>query len=130
MSVFERIRAEVTIGLELETPYGGEKFTVKSIDDTKLVFFIKSVEVEVTKESWNGIPAFLGKGWTRIGANHIASSNLDSDTLEKYLRDHTPPDKKRSQGSNVAPLLEYLGIGEVDHRRPNKIRMKQPLPES
>ncbi len=121
MSVFEKILSKVHIGLELRTPSSKRSkglFKVTAIDENKVVFFIKTIEIEVSKRSWNGIPDSLGERWVRIGANHIDSSKLDPDTLEKYLRNNTPSNKMHSQGSYVAPLLEYIGIAEIDRKRP------------
>jgi hypothetical protein len=124
MSVFERILKEVRPGLELGTPYADERFTVKAVKLDRVVFFIKNIEIPVSKDSLNGIPKFLrNKGWVRIGAAHIHSDKLPTGTLEKYLRDTTPSKSKHSQASYVAPLLKYLKIVEIDYCKPTKIRL-------
>ncbi|MCL5877991.1 MAG: hypothetical protein M1540_09295 [Candidatus Bathyarchaeota archaeon] len=124
MSVFDKIIREVKPGLKFKTPALGKQFTVKSVESDKIVFFIRTMEIEVSKESLNGIPDFLKeKKWVKIGAKHEATWNVDDFTLEKYLRKTTKSKSKHSQASYVAPLLEYLKIVEVDHTRPTQIRL-------
>jgi hypothetical protein len=90
-----------------------------------VVFFVRKTNIEVSKQCWDGIPDFLkNKGWVLIGANHVVTDELDEGTLEKYLRKCTKSKSKHSQGSYVAPLLEHLGIVEVDHQRPSKVRLR------
>lgn len=126
MSVFDRITSEVHAGLQLKTPSLNKPFTVKAVEADRVVFFIKTMEIAVSKDSWNGLPDFLkDKSWVKIGAKHEASPYVDDFTLEKYLRKTTESKSKHSQASYVAPLLEYLRIVQVDRDRPTKIRLIQ-----
>jgi hypothetical protein len=131
MSVFDRIVREVHSGLQLKTPYYSRLFVVKSVELDKVVFFIRTMTIDVSKDCWNGIPDFLkGKDWVLIGSRHESTANIDDSTLEKYLRKCTKTKSKHSQGSYVAPLLEYLKIVEVDHNRPTKVRLISPSPDN
>jgi hypothetical protein len=124
MSLFDKIKQQVRQGLILKTPYEKETFIVKSVDSDKIVFFIKTIPIEVSKDSLNGVPEFLkNKGWGPIGAAHVHSKNISKFTLERYLRDTTPSKSKHSQGSYVASLLEFSEIVEVKHTRPTMVKL-------
>jgi hypothetical protein len=126
LSVFDRILKKVREGLVLYTPVQEKEFKVKSVEPERIVFLAGITPIEVSKNCWNGIPNFLkGKGWVRIGAEHVVLEKLPIGTLERYLRENSVSDKSReSQGCYVAPLLEYLNIVEVYHGIPSKVRLK------
>ena len=125
MSLFERIRREVPVGLVLHTPVRENPFTVKSIEQDQLVFLVRRTNIRVSKTCWDGLCEFLKKqgGWVTIGAKHEVTENVDDYTLEKYLRKCTSSKSKQSQSTYVAPLLEHLKIAEVKHSRPSQIRL-------
>lgn len=72
MSVFETILKRIKKGMVLYTPVQRKQFSVYSVDDEKLVFFVGAkTKIEVPRACWDGIPSFLkGRGWVKIGAKH------------------------------------------------------------
>lgn len=125
MTIFDRILKEVRVGFVLYTPVQEKQFEVKAVEPERLVFFTGQTRIEVSKNCWNGVPNFLrGKGWVRIGAEHVVLEKLPIGSLERYLRENSINDKsKESQGSYVAPLLEHLKIVEVRRKRPSAVRL-------
>lgn len=126
MSVFERITKEICSGMVLYTPVMKSRFTVDSVEADRLVFSVGSKPslIPVPKACWDGIPDFLRcKDWVKIGQKHDVA---EKGTLEEYLDTRHNPHQHRhpSWGSYVVPVLEHLGIFEVDHRRPSKVRLK------
>ena len=124
LSLFERITNEVCSGLKLKTPVQRCPFVVDSVEPDKVVFFARKTHIEVSKGCWDGLLDFLKDGrWVLIGGKHEVTANIDIGTLEKYLRNCTISKTKHSQARYVASLLEYLGIIEVDHYPPSKVRL-------
>ena len=124
--VFDRILNEVPVGLVLRTPVQGKKFKVVAKEPERLVFLAGITHIEVSKDCWNGVPDFLkGKGWVEIRAEHVVLEKLREGSFERYLREHSVNDKSReSQACYVVPLLEHIGIVEIDPSPPSRVRLK------
>ena len=126
MSVFERIRRDIPVGTPLKTPVRNKPFTIERYEPNAVVFSVgvNHLPIPVPRACWDGIPDFLrGKPWVRIGSKHDVA---EKGTLEEYLDTHQNPHQHRhpSWGSYVVPVLEHLGIVEVDHCTPSKVRLK------
>lgn len=125
MSVFDKILTEAPEGLILYTPVRYKPFKLLKKQPEQIIFMVKKTKIKVTKESLNGVPNFLkNKGWVKIGARHYALKKIRKGTLERYLRENSATNKRSSQGSYVAPLLEHLNIIQVIHKKPSAIKLK------
>lgn len=61
-----------------------------------------------------------GKGWVRIGAIHdVPIEETFKEFVQRYAH--------RSAASYVAPILEKIGVVEIDRRRTAKIRFIQDV---
>jgi hypothetical protein len=126
MSLFDKIRTEVSKGLELYTPSRKKPFTVFSVESDRIVFCVGVNDnlIPVPKECWNDIPDFLrGKGWIISGPKHdVAETGTFNEFLDKHQNkgQHRHPD----WASYVVPMLVYLKIVEV-RMSPTQIRLKQ-----
>jgi len=130
MSVFERIAEEIDSGMILYTPVRRARFTVDSVDaeNGMVVFFVGTkTRIKIPKACWDGVSSFLrGKDWVEIGARH---DTAPLGTFEEYLDRFWKQGKTHaSAASYVVPVLEHLGIAEVDHGIPSRIRLKQYQP--
>jgi hypothetical protein len=125
MSVFDKVLKGIKKGMVLHTPVKRKQFSVYSVDDEKLVFFVGAkTKIEVPRACWDGIPSFLkGREWVKIGAKHETTKNVLPGSLERYL-DGCPNKTSASAAEYVAPVLKYLNIVEVDPSRPSKIRLR------
>jgi len=124
MSVFDRVTKEIRVGMTLLTPVRNAPFTIDSIDAEHVVFFVGAkTRIKIPRACWDGIPNFLrGKGWVKIGAKHDVAPR---GTFEEYLDQYWSEGKSHaSRASYVVPVLEHLGIVEVDHCRPSKVKLK------
>ncbi|WNZ29549.1 MAG: hypothetical protein IAX21_01365 [Candidatus Bathyarchaeota archaeon] len=125
MSVFDKILTEAPEGLILFTPVRYNPFKLLHKQPEQIIFMVKKTKIKVTKESLNGIPDFLkNKGWVKIGAKHDSLNKIKKGSLERYLRENSATNKRSSQGSYVAPLLEHLSIIQVIHKKPSAIKLK------
>lgn len=87
---------------------------------------IKHEEIPVPKACWDGIHNFLkGKDWVKIGQKHEVA---EEGTFTEYLDSIQMPNQHRHPdwGSYVPPVLEYVGLAEIDPKRPSKIRLAKP----
>jgi len=126
MSVFERITREIRSGMVLHTPVRRARFKVDSVDAKNgiVVFFVGAeTRIKIPRVCWDGIPDFLrGRGWVKIGARH---DTAPIGTLEEYLDRYWKQGKTHASGASyVVPVLEHLGIVEVDHKTPSKVRLR------
>lgn len=126
MSVFERITREIRSGMILYTPVRRAQFKVDSVDaeNGMVVFFVGTkTRIKIPKVCWDGVPGFLrGKDWVKIGARH---NTAPLGTFEEYLDQYWKQGKTHASGASyVVPVLEHLGIVEVDHGIPSRIRLK------
>ncbi len=126
MSVFERILKEIHEGIDLYTPVYRKPFTVDSIDaeNGMVIFFVGTkTRIKIPRACWDGIPSFLrGKDWVKIGARH---NTAPLGTFEEYLDQYWKQGKTHASGASyVVPVLEHLGIVEVDHSIPSKVRLR------
>ena len=124
MSVFEKVTREIRAGMALRTPVRNAPFTIDSKDAKHIVFLVgTTTRIKIPRACWDGIPNFLrGKGWVKIGAKHDVAP---SGTFEEYLDQYWSEGKSHASGASyVVPVLEHLGIVEVDHRIPSKIKLK------
>jgi hypothetical protein len=119
MTVIGKLKNEIKPGATMHTPSGRAEFEIESVDDSGVTFLVGlgRWKTKIPAKCWEGIPAYLrGRGWVRIGASH---DTADTSTLEAYL----DPVVKTSSSSYVVPVLEKIGIVEVDRNRPAKIRL-------
>jgi len=125
MSVFEKVTREIHSGMVLYTPVGRARFTIGSVETDKVVFLVGATEskIKIPRVCWDGIPAFLrGKGWVKIGPRH---DTAPTGSFEEYLDQWWSQGKTRRSGASyVVPVLEHLGIVEVDHNKPSKIKLR------
>jgi len=123
MSLFERIRANIRAGMVMYTPVKKKDFRVEAVENDKVVFRVgeKGNHIKVPRHCWDGIPNFLrGKGWVEIGSKHEVA---EKGTFEEYL-DGCDSKRHASWASYVVPMLEKLGIVEVDHCIPSRVKLK------
>ena len=124
MSIFNKILSEVPDDLVLYTPVNRKPFQVLRKEQNKIIFLVQKTKIAVSKDCLNGIPNFLkNKGWVKIGAKHVVLKKLPKGTLERYLRENSATKKRSSQGSYVVPLLEYLNIVQVIHKKPSAVKL-------
>jgi len=118
MKVMDVLRAKLVSGTKLKTPVMGKEFRVGNVSATSVKLILgEGWETPIPAGCWNGIPAFLkGREWVEIGAVHGPSK---PSTLESYIDRSV----SRSAGNYVASVLEYVGIVEIDRRRPSKVRL-------
>ena len=125
MSIFNKILSEVPDGLVLYTPVNKKPFQVLRKEQNQIVFLVKKTKITVSKECLNGIPLFLkNKGWVKIGARHDVLKKVRKGTLERYLRENSTTNKRSSKGTYVVPLLEYLNIVQVIHKKPSAVKLR------
>jgi len=128
MSVFEKITREIHSGMVLYTPVRRARFTIEPFETDKVIFLVGAkTKIKIPRACWDGIPNFLrGKGWVMIGSRHDAAP---SGTLEEYLDQWWSEGKSHASGASyVVPVLEHLGIVEVDHNLPSKVRLSSNQP--
>ncbi len=119
MSIVEKLKVRIAPRTTMRTPSGRAEFEIESVNDDGVTFRVGlgRWKTKVPAKCLEGIPAYLrGRGWVRIGASH---ETADTGTLEAYL----DPVVKTSSSSYVVPLLEKIGVVEVDYRRPARIRL-------
>ena len=124
MSVFERITKEMRSGMVLYTPVRRKQFIVDSIDAEKLVFRVGTkTPIRIPKVCWDDIPNFLrGRGWVEIRPKHdVAPRGSFGEYLDTFWEEGKT---HASAAEYVVPVLEHLGIVEVDHSAPSKVRLK------
>lgn len=105
------------------TPSKEARFNVYPVENDIVPFVVGTGRrIKVPKTCWDGIPNFLrGKSWIRIGATH---GKAPPDLFEEHLDSYKHPSHP-SWASYVVPVLEHLGVVEVDRRvRPSKIKLK------
>jgi hypothetical protein len=148
MSVFERIRKEIPLGMEMCTPVEKKPFRINFIDtEKKTVYFSAGKELErihvgvktrirIPDRCFDRIPEFLkgegiGEGWYLIGTRYDVAPR---GTVQEHLdfigwgRGSVGLGQKKSHTSDanyIAVVLEHLKIVEVDPRIPSKVRLKQ-----
>ena len=128
MSVFEKVTREIHSGMVLYTPVRRASFTIDSVETDKVVFFVGAkTRIKIPRACWDGIPTFLrSKGWVMIGSRH---DTAPSGTFEEYLDQWWSQGKTHASGASyVVPVLEHLGIVEVDHNMPSKVRLSSNQP--
>ena len=130
MSIFEKITREICPGMVMYTPVRRAQFTVDSIDleNGMVVFSVGAkTRIKIPRACWDGIPNFLrGKNWIKIGSRHDTAPR---GTFEEYLDQWWSEGKSHASGASyVVPVLEYLGIVEVDHNMPSKVRLSSNQP--
>ncbi len=119
MPVIDRLKIGIRPGVTMRTPSGKADFEIESVDDSGVTFLVGlgKWKTKVPTKCWEGIPPYLkGRGWVRIGASH---NTADLGTLEAYL----DPVVKTSSSSYVVPVLEKIGLVQVDRNKPAKIRL-------
>ena len=124
MSLFESVRRRIPPDTALCTPVKRCKFRINYEKDA--IVFLKDANKKPFSKTpricWDGIPDFLrGKGWVRIGPNFGVAPEK---SLQEYLDRFWSQGKTHSsEANNVASVLEHLGIVEIDHNRPSKVRL-------
>jgi hypothetical protein len=122
MSIIQKLKIEILPGTTMRTPSGRADFEIESINDDGVTFRVgpeRKWKTRVPSKCWEGIPDYLrGRGWVRIGASHDPG---EAGTLEAYL----DPVVKTSASSYVVPVLEKIGVVEIDYEKPAKIRLKE-----
>lgn len=119
MLIIEKLKTKIVPGTIMRTPSGRAGFEIERVNDDGVTFRVGvgKWKTKVPAKCWEGIPAYLrGRGWVRIGASH---ETAETGTLEAYLDQVV----KTSSSSYVVPVLEKIGIVEVDYNRPAKIRL-------
>jgi hypothetical protein len=124
LSIFEIVTREIRAGNTFHTPVREVPFTIDSIDPKHVTFCVGAkTRIKIPRACWDGVPNFLrGRGWVEIGAKHDVAPR---GTFEEYLDLFWSEGKTHASGASyVVPILEHLGIVEVDHRIPSKIRLR------
>lgn len=119
MGVIERIVNAINPGASFITPSGRSKFVVERVDYDGIKLRVgQGWHISIKAERLRGIPSFLkGKGWVRIGATH---GQPPEGSLDEYLQKFT---YGVSAASYLVPILEKIGIVEVNQKRPYGIRL-------
>lgn len=119
MRVMDRIMKLIPLGSVFETPSGRSRFRVEKVGlDGVVVRVGAGWFIRIPAECWEGIPDFLrGRGWVLIGATH---GKPPSGSFDEYLQRFT---HGTSAVSYVVPILEKIGLVQVDRKRPQKIRL-------
>ncbi|MEM2915631.1 MAG: hypothetical protein QXH91_09595 [Candidatus Bathyarchaeia archaeon] len=119
MRVIERVVKAIRPGASFITPSGRSKFVVERVDYDGIKLRVgQGWPISIKTECLQGIPSFLkGKGWVRIGATH---GQPPEGSLDEYLQKFT---YGVSAASDVVPILEKIGIVEVNRKRPYRIRL-------
>ncbi len=124
MTVFQRITREIRVGMIFHTPVRQASFTIDSIDGEHITFLVGAkTRIKIPRACWNGVPDFLrGRGWVEIGAKHDVAP---IGTFEEYLDRFWEEGKTHASGASyVVPVLEHIGLVEVDHTVPSKISLR------
>jgi hypothetical protein len=130
MSLFDKARRRIHSGTILCTPIRKLRFRVDYENDS-IVLFKEHKErpfSKTPKVCWDGIPSFLkeqGKktnGWVKIGT---VFGDAEKGTFQDYVdRFHAEGKTHSTEAGHMASMLEHLGVIEVDHSIPSKIRLK------
>ena len=121
MSIIVKITRGIPVGSLIKTPSGRSQFEVYHIDPDRVMIRVgkRGYILTIPASCFEGVPDFLrGKGWIRIGAIHNAALE---GTFDEYVQRST---HGTSAASYVAPILERIGIIEIDRKRPARIRLK------
>lgn len=116
-----KLMQNIAEGTILKTPSRKKEFTVSKVSEKGVSVLVGQTEIIITIPSscFEGVPEFLReKGWMIIGAVHDVPFK---GSFERYVQSFT---HGTSASSYVVPMLEKIGIIEVDRRRPSKIRLK------
>ena len=120
MNIIERIAKLIRPEEELlKTPSGRSTFMIEAINSDGIKIRVgKGWPILVKAECLRGIPSFLeGKGWVIIGSTH---GKPPAGSLDEYLQKYT---HGVSVASYVVPILERIGIIEVNRKRPYRLRL-------
>jgi len=121
MSIMLKLMQKIPEGTVLKTPSRKKEFTVGKVYEKGVSVLVGQTETPITIPSscFEGVPEFLReKGWIRIGVVHDVPFE---GSFESYVQSFT---HRTSASSYVVPILETIGIIEVDRKRPSKIRLK------
>jgi len=120
MSIIIEVTKKLHLYEEFYTPSGRSKFKIYHINaDRVLIQTQRGSIITIPASCFDGTLNFLkGKGWVKIGAKHDIA---DEGTLDEFLKRFT---HGTSVASYVAPILERIGIVEIDRRRPAKIKLR------
>ena len=119
-AVERAIRAKVAPGRRLSTPsIKPAVFEVEALEPDALVILLgeKRASTRVPWDLIEGIPAFLGRNWVKIGGG--ARVDADPTALSGYTNAGMP----RAAASYIVAVLDTAGVVEVDPRRPARVRM-------
>lgn len=122
MSIVIKITQKIPLHSIIKTPSGKAQFDFYHIDGEKVVIKTEGGSyIKIPATCFDDAPSFLrGRGWIRIGALHDTSYEETFDSFVKRFTSGT------SVASYVAPILEKVGIVEIDRSRPAKLRLKTP----
>jgi hypothetical protein len=121
MSIMLKLIQKIPEGTVYKTPSRKKEFTIDKVYEKGVSVLVGQTETPITIPSscFEGVPKFLReKGWIRIGAVHDVPFE---GSFESYVQSFT---HGTSASSYVVPILEKIGIIEVDRKRPSKIRLK------
>jgi len=122
MSIMMRITRDIPLYSIIKTPSGSSEFKINHKDSFGVVILVgkKGNRMTLPSSVFDDAPNFLrGKDWIEIGARHDVA---DVETFEEYVQSHT---HGQSGASYVAPILEEIGIVEIDRKRPARIRLRE-----
>lgn len=128
MSILNQIEQMVPEDSTLNTPSKGKKckkFVVIRIRQKGLTIGIgeDKRELFIRSACFDGVIDFLrDKGWIRIGAIHDTDT---AGTFDEYVKKFT---RGISAASYVAPILEKVGIVEINDEWPAKLRLIKQAP--
>ena len=121
MQVMDRIMRTLSSGSVLTTPSGRSTFRIEEVNARGVMIRVGSIHawpIYIPAECWEGIPNFLRKReWIMIGATH---GKPPQDSLDEYLQQFT---HGTSAASYVAPILEKIGLVQLNRRKPSRIRL-------
>ncbi len=120
MTVIDMIQSKLKPGDLVETPSGQATFSISEISSkgVRVTVGEKELSIFIPIECWAMIPdCLIEKNWVELGGIH---GDPKPDTLEYHIQKYT---SGVSAVSYVAPILEKIGIAEIDRERPARIRL-------
>ena len=121
MSIIIKITQKIPVNSVIETPSGRSQFKIYHIDADRVMIQIgkKGNVLTIPASCFEEALGFLrGKGWIRIGAVHdVAHKGAFDEYVQRFTHG-------TSAASYVAPILEKIGVVDIDRKRPAKIRLK------
>ncbi|MFX1510767.1 MAG: hypothetical protein ACFFBR_10740 [Promethearchaeota archaeon] len=121
-TIRQAIRNKLTEGKALKT-VGGAEFVIESITPLELVFRVGekksrvAIQMNTVDDLVKEFKFLPPNGWMKIGAT---TGQPKAGTLAAVVREHTTG---ASSASQFAAVLAFVGVAEINPRRPARIRL-------